>query len=354
MLKPNRSVADPSRRSLLKAGGAAAIAAALPLRASQAADDKRMTLVSWGGAYRDAVERAVVRPFMEETGIKVTIVDTPDLAKLRAQIQSNNVQWDVFDAPNALGVAGVNAGFWEPLDLSLFDRDDLVVDIQNNLVPWYLFVGGVAWDPRRYPAGKHPRNFAEYFDLQTFPGLRTFRNRPSETLEAALLADGVAPKNLYPLDVDRAFRALDRIKPKVVKWVEQTPQSLTLLQTGEADFSYSYASRVRPAQASGQSVDFSFDQTIAGFEYLAVVKNAPNKRAAMRFVAYAARPQCQAAFMELLGNAPGSRKARSLMSADALKWIPDLQSDKVVLMNDAWWTKNFDAITLRFKEWSLS
>jgi len=354
MSKVDRSLSSLSRRRLLGAGAAAAAAVAMPMRAGLASTNTRMTLVSWGGAYREAVEQAVVKPFTEETGIRVTIVDTPDLAKLRAQIRSNNVQWDVFDAPNALGVAGVNAGFWEPLDLDMFDRSDLVVDIRNNLVPWYLFVGGIAWDPKRHGAGQHPRNFAEYFDTQKFPGLRTFRNRPSETLEAALLADGVPARELYPLDVDRAFKALDRIKSSVVKWVEQTPQSLTLLQTGEADYSYSYASRVKPAQASGQSVAFSFDQTIAGFEYLAVVKNAPNKQAAMQFVAYAAKPECQAAFMELLGNAPGSKKARSMMSEQALKWIPDLESESVVLMDDAWWTTNFDEITRRFKEWSLS
>jgi len=350
MTTTHSAMTNARRRQVLLAGAGTAV---LPIRKSFAQPRKRLTLVSWGGAYRRAVEQAVVQPFVKETGIAVTIVDTPDLAKLRAQIQSNNVQWDVFDAPNALGVAGVNAGFWEPLDASLFDRSDLAVDIQNNLVPWYLFVGGIAWDPKRHPPGSHPRNFAEYFDTQAFPGLRTFRNRPSETLEVALLADGVPVQNLYPLDVERAFRALERIKPKVVKWVEQTPQSLSLLQTGEADYSYTYASRVRPAQASGQSVDFSFDQTIAGFEYLAVVKNAPNKDAAMQFVAYAAQPRCQAAFMELLGNAPGSRKARAMMSADALRWIPDLQSDRVAIMDDTWWTRNFDAITLRFRQWTL-
>jgi putative spermidine/putrescine transport system substrate-binding protein len=358
MSKLRKSVVSPARRQFISAASSVAIAAAtspLLLHARRAhAADKQMTLVSWGGAYRQAVEESVVKPFIKETGIDVTIVDTPDLAKLRAQVQTNNVQWDVFDAPNALGVAGANAGLWEPLDPALFDRNDLVIDIKNNLLPWYVFVGGIAWDPKRYPNGKHPRTFKEYFDVKAFPGRRTFRNRPSETFEAALLADGVSPKQMYPLDVDRAFKVLDRIKPEVVKWIDQTPQTLTLLQTGETDFTYTYASRVKPAEAGGQSVDFSFDQTVNGFEYLAVVKNAPNKQAAMKFVAFAARPDRQAAFMELIGNTPGSKKALTLMSAESKKWIPDLQSPNSVLMDDSWWAKNFDEVTRRFKEWTLS
>ncbi|MFT4065498.1 ABC transporter substrate-binding protein [Paraburkholderia sp.] len=352
-----KSVSTGRRQFVSGVSSIALAAAAAPAILSSGkahAAGGQMTLVSWGGAYRQAVEESVVKPFTKETGVQVTIIDTPDLAKLKAQIQTNNVQWDVFDAPNALGVAGANAGFWEPLDLSMFDRSDLVIDIRNNLLPWYVFVGGIAWDPAKYPPGKHPRNFREYFDVKAFPGRRTFRNRPSETFEAALLADGVPPKQLYPLDVDRAFRVLERIKPNVVKWIDQTPQTLTLLQTGETDFSYTYASRVKPARASGQSVDFSFEQTVNGFEYLAVVKNAPNKANAMKFLAFAARPDRQAAFMELIGNTPGSRKALTLMSPESRKWIPDLQSANSVLMDDAWWAKNFDEITRRFKEWTMS
>jgi putative spermidine/putrescine transport system substrate-binding protein len=353
-LRPLSSL--PRRRFITNAAGIAVAAAAGPLiltsRSATAATQK-MTMVSWGGAYREAVEKSLIEPFSKETGVQVTLIDTPDLAKVRAQVTTGNVEWDVFDAPNALGVAGANAGLWEPLDPSQFDRDDLIIDIKNNLLPWYIFVGGIAWDPKRYAAGKYPRNFEQYFDLKAFPGRRTFRNRPSETLEAALLADGVPADKLYPLDIDRAFRALDRIKPSVAKWVDSTPQTLTLLQTGEVDFSYSYASRVRPAQASGISVDFSFDQTVNGFEYLAVVKNAPNKANAMKFLAFASRPDRQAAFMELLGNTPASKKGIALMSADSRKWIPDMSTGRSVLMDDSWWAGNFDTISRRFKEWAL-
>ena len=356
MSTPPRPLSPPRRRFITTATGIAIAATAGPLiltsRSASAASQK-MTMVSWGGAYRQAVETSLIEPFSKETGIQVTLIDTPDLAKVRAQVTTNNVEWDVFDAPSALGVAGANAGLWEPLDPSMFDRDDLIIDIKHNLLPWYIFVGGIGWDPKRFGPGKYPRDFAQYFDTKAFPGRRTFRNRPSETLEAALLADGVTPDKLYPLDVDRAFRALDRIKPSVAKWVDQTPQTLTLLQTGEVDYSYTYASRVRPAQASGISVDFSFDQTVNGFEYLAVVKNAPNKANAMKFLVFAARPERQAAFMELLGNTPASKKGITLMSADSRKWIPDMSSGRSVLVNDDWWAGNYDTLARRFKEWAL-
>jgi len=318
------------------------------------AASKNLVFVTWGGTYRSSVEEGLIKPFMAETGINVTVVDTPDLAKVKAQVTTGNVEWDVFDAPGALGTAGSKEGYWEPLPASLFDAPDMSIPATKDLVPFYTFAGGIAYDPKRYPEGKYPKNFVEYFDAKAFPGRRTFRNRPSETLEAALLADGVPPSKIYPLDVDRAFKALDRIKPSVAKWVDSTPQTITLLQTNEVDFSYSYASRVKTTGATGAGMAFSFAQTLNGLEYLAVLKNAPNKENALKFVSYALQPQRQAAVMELLGNTPISKKALPLLSAETRKWLPNMESDQNLVMDEQWWSANFEKLSRRFKEWVLS
>ena len=345
------------RRLLTSLGGGAALSVAAPFvlrHGSAEAASKNLVFVTWGGTYRSSVEEGLVKPFMAETGINVTVIDTPDLAKVKAQVTTGNVEWDVFDAPGALGTAGSKAGYWEPLSPSLFDASDLSIPATTDLVPFYTFAGGIAYDPKRFAEGKYPKNFAEYFDTKTFPGRRTFRNRPSETLEAALLADGVPPSKIYPLDVDRAFKALDRIKPSIAKWVDSTPQTITLLQTNEVDFSYSYASRVKTTGATGAGMAFSFAQTLNGLEYLAVLKNAPNKENALKFVSYALQPSRQAAVMELLGNTPVSKKALPMLSAETRKWLPDMTSDQNLIMNELWWSDNFEKLSRQFKEWVLT
>ena len=40
----------------------------------------------------------------------------------------------------------------------------------------------------------------------------------SRTIPAALVADGVPKDKLYPLDLDRAFKKLDEIKPHIKVW----------------------------------------------------------------------------------------------------------------------------------------
>lgn len=343
-----------SRRHFL-ATGAAVLAAPAILRATRVnAQSSSINFVTWGGTYRDSIVKGAIESFTAETGITVNIIDTPDLAKVKAQTMTGNIEWDVFDAPGALGTSGSKEGYWEELDPALFDLDDLALKPTADLVPYYTFAGGIAWDPERFPEGKHPRNFTEYFDLETFPGRRTFRDRPSETLEAALLADGVAPADLYPLDIERAFAALDRIKSSVASWVSATPQTITLLQTGEVDYSYTYGSRVRTSnEAGGKQMAFSFDQTLNGVEYLAVLKGAPNKENAMKFLQHCMRPDVQAATMELLANTPVSNSAIPQMSEAAQQWLPDLTKPENVILDDAWWADNFEDVTREFKEWVL-
>lgn len=345
-----------NRRTLIKAAGVGAMGAvAAPYVGSARAASNELVFVTWGGNYRQGMEDGLVKPFEKATGIKVTVLDTPDMAKVKAQVTTNNVQWDVFDAPGSMGASGAFNGYWEELPAGLFDDSDLLLPRQKFLVPFYTFAGGVAWDPKRHPDGKHPKNFADYFNTTAFPGKRTLRARAMESLELALLGDGVKPADLYPLDVERAFKVLEKIKPHIAKWVEATPQTVTLLQTGETDFSYTYANRIQASNRDqSTNLSFSFDQTLNGVEYLAVLKNAPNKENAFKFLSFAMKPENQASCMEAKGGAPISRKSYPLLSKDALKWLPDLKSTNNAYINDDWWSSNLEKIERRFKEWLLT
>jgi putative spermidine/putrescine transport system substrate-binding protein len=321
------------------------------LRPARAANP--LVLVSYGGSYADALKEVIADPFSRETGIPVQMLNTPDLAKVKAQITSGNVEWDIFDASGPLIMAGSKAGYWEQIDKAIVDTSKLVGGAGPDRVPNYIFCGGVAWNREQHPS-KQPRNFKEFWDVKTFPGTRALRNRVSETLEMALLADGVAPKSLYPLDVDRGFKSLDRIKPHVRKWFEQTPQMVTLLQSKEIDWLYAYPNRIRVAQETGVPLDFSFAQTLNAFNYMSVLKGSKNKTAAMQYIAFALRPEVQGKLAEKLGLAPAVKGAESAMSAGARKWLPNVTSPQNVLIDDEYWGKNYETLDKRFKEWILT
>ena len=350
--------ANPARRKFLQTSGAtiaaATIAAPMLITSRKAMAASDLVVITWGGDYHKGVEEALAKPFEKEFGVHVNLIDTPDLAKVKAQIMTGNVEWDVFDAVGPMAMTGAKNGYWEPLDPTMFDQNDLISPMTKYAVPFYGFTGGICWDENKYPAGKHPETWAEYWDNKKFPGQRTLRNRASETMEIALMADGVPPEKVYPLDVERAFRSLDRIKPYIGKWVDQTPQTVSLVETGQVDYSYTYATRVKAAQAASKPIGFSFKQNLIGLEYLVVLKGAPHKQSAMKYVQFSLRPDRQAALMDLHGNTPASKKALSMVTPEAKKWMSNPSNKMDLISNDEWWADHYDELTLRFKEWVLS
>ncbi|MFT4067378.1 ABC transporter substrate-binding protein [Paraburkholderia sp.] len=342
-----------SRRVFLQQAGALAGVALLGAPAIVRAQSKSIAVTCWGGAYETAVRTAFAEPFTKETGIAVSLVNNADLARMKVQVESKNVSWDVFDSIGPQIVAGSRQGLWEKLDPAIVRTDGLITKTAADFVGTYSYAGGIGYDPKRN-GGKHPDTYAEFWDVKAFPGRRGLRPRASENLEMALLADGVAPDKLYPLDIERAFKAMDRIKPSVRKWIETTPETVTLIASNELDFTYTYLSRVLPAQRAGMSIQMSMKQTLNSLEYLAVPKYGKNTKAAMQYVAFCLRPDRQAAFCEMVEFAPNAAQAMPLVSAAAKARMPDMHDPNSIVIDDQWWGDHYDALQTRFTTWMLS
>ncbi|WFU40020.1 ABC transporter substrate-binding protein [Bradyrhizobium sp. CB82] len=285
---------------------------------------------TYGGSYQESQIKAVLDPFTNETGIKVQFIPYPGFDKLKAMQLTGNVELDVYLCSGAEAAAGTKQGFWEKLDPSRFDLEDLKIQPADDYAAFDIWSRGVSWNPKKFGAKAHPATFTDFFDLQKFPGRRVVRVDAQLTLEAALLGDGVAPKDIYPLNLDCAFKALDRIKSQIV-WAATAPQDTSLLQVGEADFGLANCVRVEATTQPGGGVPlaYSFEQNIFGGLCLAVLKGAANKGNAMELIAYHLRPEVQARLFDLLvGDAPVSKKASSMLSPEALKWQPNLDNAK--------------------------
>lgn len=345
-----------NRRQFLRDSGRAALGAAaagpLLLGTRKARAAERLVLVSFGGSLGEFLRDEWNAPFTKETGIEVELAVGPDLARAKAQVISKNVEWDIFDGAGSTIFAGSKENLWEPIDLPSLDRSRFMVNVDADKIPVFMFSGGVAYDPTRV---KPPaQDFKDFWNTSQFAGRRGLRTRVSETLEMALLADGVAPAQLYPLDVDRAFKALERIKPHVTKWFEQTTQGITLIQTNEVDYTYTYANRVKLAKQSGVPIDFSFDQTINAMDYFVVLRGSPRKQAAMRYLEFVTRPDRQAVMAEKIGFGPVTKGATDKISDEARKWLPNVASPKSIIVNDEYWRERYIEIDKRFKEWILT
>lgn len=320
------------------------VSAALP---ASAAD---MVFTSWGGTTQDAQNAAWAEPFAAETGTQVLQDGPTDYGKIKAMVEAGAVSWDVVDVEGDYAVQAGKAGLLEPLDFTIIDKSRLdprfVTDHSVGSF-YYSFVIGCNKDA----VAECPKTWADLFDTAKFPGKRTFYKWSAPgVIEAALLADGVAPADLYPLDLDRAFKKLDSIKGDIIWW-SSGAQSQQMLASAETPYGSFWNGRLTALAESGITVETSWDQNITAADSLVVPKGAPNKEAAMRFIALATSPKAQAAMAAATGYAPINLDAPAEMDPGVRATLPDQQAETQVDADMAYWAEHRDEIGARWYAW---
>jgi putative spermidine/putrescine transport system substrate-binding protein len=338
-----------------------------------ASADGKMTMVSWGGAYGRATQKALLDPFSENVRFDVVMEDyNGGLAEIRAQVETGNVHWDVVDLEAADAVRGCDEGLLEvvaPQDV--FPGQDAEAAAQDYL-PGMLSECGVglivystiyAYRTDLF-ADQKPSTMADFFDLEKFPGRRGMRRSPYGTMEFALVADGVPVGEVYetlstPEGVDRAFRKLDSIKDHVVWW-EAGAQPPQMLADGEVVMSTAYNGRIFNAQvAENQPFEIVWDGQVLDHTQLAIPAGAPNLEAALEFLAYAARPESMAAVSRYISYSPPRHSALGLVTTHketGVEMEPHMpvtpaRLERSVFNDWVWWADYGDEINDRFGAW---
>jgi putative spermidine/putrescine transport system substrate-binding protein len=327
---------------------ALAFAGALSATSVVAAD---MVFTSWGGTTQDAQAANWATPFTEANGINVVQDGPTDYGKLKAMVEANAVTWDVVDSEFDWALQAGKQGLLEPLDFAVIDKTKLDPRFVSDFAVgsfYYSFVLG--WNPASFPDAK-PATLADLFDTTKFPGKRTFYKWSAPgVIEAALLADGVKPAELYPLDLDRAFKKLDTIKKDIIWW-DGGAQSQQLLASGEAPIGFFWNGRLAALLADGQDIGISWDQNITAADALVVPKGTKNKDAAMKFIAAATSAEGQAKFAAASGYAPINLGSADLMDPAVRATLPDAQTAVQVNADMAYWAEHRDEIGTRWYAW---
>lgn len=322
---------------------------------SKSSSDNHVVVVSWGGDYQAAQQEAMFKPFEEETGIKV-IEDHPvDIGKLKSMVESGNVEWDVVDALYADIPLMISQGLLEPIDYNIVSKENMLDSaVKEYAVDIDYYSTVLSYNTEKYSDADAPKNWEDFFDLEKYPGSRSLYKTPKTTLEIALMADGVAKEDLYPLDVDRAFAKLDEIKSDIIWW-EEGAQPVQLLSDQQVVMAAAWNGRIASAIESGQSLAYTYQDGILDAESWIVPKGAKNIEAAMQFINFASQAQPQAALIEKVQYGPTNKKAFEHLDEEFAKTLPTYEEnlDKQVMLDAEWWNDNFDEINDRFQAWLL-
>ncbi len=340
------------RRSLLQTGVAATV---LAMPAIARAKPDHIVVASPGGPMDDTFEAVYFAPFKAKTGISV--IKTPNqYAKLKAMVDAGAVEWDVMDCAHDQGALFAQQGLLEPLDWSMINQTGL---LPGSVDPHYAIIdivaGVVAWNTKRVSAAAAPNSWADVWDLKRFPGDRMFWKKASETLEVALMADGVPPDKVYPIDVPRALRSLDKIKSQI-SWWESGAQSAQLLIDGEASAGLAWNGRLAGPKQSGAPVEFTFNQAIFLTDCLVIPRGAKNKRESMEFIEFVLEVDNQANFAKRMPYGPVRVAAMEQLDPARQAIMPTAPGNfsKGVMINAAWWAAHGSDAIDQFNTWMLA
>ncbi len=338
----------------------AAIAAGAALASTAEARD--FTIASWGGTYQEAQRKYFFEPFKEAEGAKY-LEDTylGGWAQFQAIQETGVIPWDVVQVETSELVRGCEEGVFVSLDWSkIGPKSEFLSDAISE-----CGVGTIVWSVViAYNGDKvkqAPVKLTDFWDTKTWPGKRGMRKGPKLNLEFALMADGVAPKDVYKVlgkreGIDRAFRKLDQIK-SLVQWWEAGAQAPEWLAAGDVELSVAYNGRITNAQKDGKNLQMIWDNTIYAIDSWAIVKGAPQTDLGYKFIKFAMGPSRQAGFTKAYAYGPTRKAAIKLVDPARLKSLPAGNNLKTGLFGGSkesmdFWVDFQEELTERWNVWA--
>jgi len=315
------------------------------------------------GAYVDRVKKIFYDPFTEATGIKVTNVGGgygEKLAKIKAMTEVGNVEWDVLTL-SVDSLIETNRKYFRDLGATCEETPNVAADGIAGACLRYgaifdIGAGVLAYDTDAFVGKPKPSSWADFWNVKDYPGPRSLPDAgtPWWNLIAALTADGVPPDQLFPLDVDRAFKKLDEIKSEVTVWWRSGDQSQQMFRSGEVVMAMLFAGRAKSLQHEGLPLGISWNNAPLDASFWGVLKDAQRPLAGLALINFVySRPEAHVEYITESQSATGLKTALDLIDPAVARELPTYPAtwDTIVKIDSDWLSANQDAVLQRWSAW---
>ena len=321
-------------------------------------DATSLTLADIGGATTERKKEAFFDPFEQESGIQTRGVAYTNIAsQVKSMVDSGKYAWDIVHA-------GADEAFehcgtlFEKVDYS--ELGDVYPEGTTTecSVPGGKYAFEFVYDTEVYK-GTVPTQIEDFFDTEKFPGKRAVRsNNVRGPLEIALLADGVASDDLYPLDVDRALKKLDTIKEDLIfvpTWAAMVQQ----LTNKQATMAFGHDGTLAGAFEAGATIAPVFDVNVWDFDSYIIPKGNPNKKEAVEAIKFFMQKEQLINFANL-GDNPSVRtdidpsELKLSKGMTAVSPFGGADRGELVHLDTEYWSENQTAVAERYVKWQAS
>ena len=325
------------------------IAAALCSVALPAMAEETVSYASYGGAYQEGVRKAILDHLPADHDMKVVdYVLASGIRDIRTKVKANAVDIDVAELYGGLCDSAAKEGLLVPLDYSKIPNAAGIPEHlrHEHWIGFTAYSTVLAYNTEVY-GDNPPKNWADFFDVEKFPGSRSIGGTyPSTNMEIALLADGVPKDKIYPLDMERSVKKWSEFKPNLtVRW-STGAQATQLATAQEVDMIAIWAARIEAAIKEGAPYAYTLQDAVMDVECLVVPKNSPNPEGAMKLINHLLDPKYQANLPDHIPYGPMNQDAfkNGLISPEkAAKVVTSTENLKKQLITDMpYWAENIE------------
>jgi putative spermidine/putrescine transport system substrate-binding protein len=347
-----------SRRGLLRTAAIGVTAPAI-WTGNRAFGADTITVADVGGAPGEAIRKAFCEPFEKETGIRAANVahEADPTTQFKLLVDTKTFIWDVSMLTQAhVAYLSKPKEYLEPLNIGPNEVPGIVPGMLTDT--WFgfsVFATLLAYRTDKFPTNG-PNSWADFWNVEKFPGRRALYKGVAGMLESALMADGVPPGKLYPIDVDRAFKMLDKIKPHINVWWTSGAQNTQILQSGEVDMADTWGARAYAAMEGGAPVKMVWTEGLYSTDGWSIPKGTPRADLARKFVRFCMKPEQQAIYSNTVANAPSNQNAYQFIKPERAKVLATSPENLKGLgaTDNLWWAANRAKVVERFNDWLLS
>jgi len=319
-----------------------------------------LTVVAFGGSLQEAFEKTYFKPFEQSTGKKI-VRDSygGGLAKIKGMVEAGDPTWDVVQIEEADMELACEQGLLEEIKQS--GAPNIADVVPENVAS--CGVGAIGWsevmtyDDKKFGADG-PKSWVDFWNVKKWPGKRGLRKQARMTLEIALLADGVAPADVYKVlgtkaGQDRAFAKMDELKP-YIQWWETGAQPLEWLAAGNVTVTAAFNGRIAIANQQGSTFPLIWNQQIYGVDYWSIIKGSKNLEGSYALLNYMLSPQAQTNFAHTIPYGIVNRKALAELDAKTLDSLPSAPTHlkDAVHLDTAFWINYEEDLMNRFTNWA--
>ena len=351
---------------ILRASLAAGILAASFTAGPHAALARDLTIItrSAGTVWREIV----IEPFSQASGIAALMeggAGGPDALLAHA------AEWDVVQLAARDLLVACDQGLLEKLDwATIGGRDHYIGAATTSDCGVGAAVSAIvlSWDRDKFAAAP---SWSDFWDIAKYPGKRGLHRGAAGNLEFALIADGVAPGDVYRTlrsddGIERAFRKLDQLKPYVVWW--QTAPSLgpalgtapgaadaaRILGSGEVLMTSAPNTQIFAANHEGaRNFGIQWAGAMMQVQSWTILKGTANLTSAQKFLAFAGDPKIEGRLPAAAGLGGLAKGANDGLPTDQSVLSPSLPANFAAgfVMDAAFWRDNADKLDHRFEGW---